>query len=185
MQISTNEWNAMNRYRSLMLPAALAVMLAQLLMPPTSAAMTQSCPSGSTVITNGPGYPGGPAYSGCRKNGQHWIAQEGSGTFYYNSYLVWANQSGTLSQRIVVGSDYGIYAASCFQEACFPWQSLGGKANAHGGGVFFRATGYGYGHPYPTTGYIRVYGTDGQYYCNHGDSGYFTGWHVDHGETCA
>jgi hypothetical protein len=174
----------MRKQRILAVMAAVVVVLTQLAGPPASAT-TASCPSGSTVIANGPGYPGGPVYNGCRKIGQHWIAQEGSGTYYYNYYLVWGNMSGTLNQRIVVGSDWGLYAASCFQEHCDPWESLGGAANAHGGGIFFTPTSYDYGRPFPTGGYLRVYGTDGQYYCNHGESGYFQGWRVDHGGTCA
>lgn len=162
---------------------ALAALLGVVTAPAATA--IQGCPAGSTTILIGPAVPGGNSYAGCRMNGQHWIAQESSGEYYQNNYLVWGNQSGTLNQRIVVGSDWELYAADCFQEHCDPWESLGGKANSHGGGIFFYATGFGYGHPYPTTGYLRVYGTDGQYYCNHGDSGIFTGWRVDHGGTCA
>jgi len=57
---------------------------------------------------------------------------------------------------VVVGSDYKIYEAiSQFGDGPWSWISPG-IANPHGGGIHWVADG----------GYIRIYGTDGKYYCD-------------------
>ena len=160
---------------STMLVATIAVGVAP--GPHASVANAAGCPAGSHTVYVSPWGD----YPGCAKDGQaevwiHWACEPNQ-------------QCGF--DHVVVGSDWKIYDGQQIYGSIYPWYWMSpGAANPHGGGIFFVKL-YWNGNGNPTRGYLRVYGTDGRYYCrlgwayNGGAGGEWEdNWHVDTGNTC-